>query len=261
MDPYLEQHWGDVHSSLVIYVRNQLQKVLPKDLRARVEERVVVTGLGLPRSLYPDIRVLEVERRSRRPGKGAAGVAVAEPIVIELPEESETQTFVEIREVSSQARLVTVIEIISPSNKKPGDTQEQYLRKQAELLQAGVSLVEIDLLREGDWIVALPVSTLEPDLRTPYRVVVRRGWRLLQAAYYPIRLAERLPRIKVPLRPSDAEVPLDLQTLVEQCYEDGGYDDIDYSAEPKPPLSRGDARWAAQILRRTGHRPSRRRKS
>ena len=30
MDPYLEQHWGDVHTSLVIYARNQLQKVLPK---------------------------------------------------------------------------------------------------------------------------------------------------------------------------------------------------------------------------------------
>src|SRR5438132_10567657 len=100
MDTYLEQHWGDVHSSLVIYVRNQLQKVLPKDLRARVEERVLVTGLSRPRSLYPDVRVIDAERRSRRAGKGAAAVAMAEPVVIELPDELETQTFVEIREVS-----------------------------------------------------------------------------------------------------------------------------------------------------------------
>ncbi len=66
MDPYLEQHWGDVHTSLVIYARNQLQKVLPKDLRARVEERVVITGLGRPRLLFPDVRVIETARRSRR---------------------------------------------------------------------------------------------------------------------------------------------------------------------------------------------------
>jgi hypothetical protein len=261
MDPYLEQHWGDVHSSLVIYVRNQLQKVLPKDLRARVEERVLVTGLSRPRSLYPDVRVIEAERKSRRAGKSAAGVALAEPVVIELPDELETQTFVEIREVSSRSRLVTVVEVLSPSNKTPGDTQEQYLRKQAALLQAGVSLVEIDLLREGDWIVALPMSALEPSLRTPYRVAVRRGWRRLQADYYPIRLDQRLPRIKVPLRPTDAEVPLDLQSLVERCYEDGGYDDIDYAAEAEPPLPPAAARWAAQLLRRTGHRASRKGKS
>src|SRR5436190_21070254 len=102
MDPYLEQHWGDVHSSLVIYARNQLQKVLPKDLRARVEERVIVTGLGRPRSLYPDGRVIETQRKSRRPAKGVAGVAVAEPVVIELPDEPETKTFVELRPASSE---------------------------------------------------------------------------------------------------------------------------------------------------------------
>jgi hypothetical protein len=261
MDPYLEQHWGDVHSSLVIYARNQLQKVLPNDLRARVEERVVVSGLGRPRSLYPDVRVIETERTSRRPTKGAAGVAVAEPVVIDLPDEPETQTFVEIRQVAGDLRVVTVLEVLSPSNKKSGDAQEQYLRKQLEFLQAGISLVEIDLLREGDWIVALPVSTLAADLRTPYRVVVRRGWRPLQADYYAISLAERLPRIKVPLRASDADVPLDLQSLVEQCYDDGGYDDIDYAAAPEPPLPPTAARWAAQLLRRARRRPSRKRKS
>jgi hypothetical protein len=261
MDPYLELHWGDVHSSLVIYIRNQLQKVLPKDLRARVEERVVVTGLSRPRSVYPDVRVIETGLKARRPARSAARLSVAEPVVIDLPDEAETQTFVEIRESAGAARVVTIVEVLSPSNKKPGDAQEQYLRKQLECLQAHVSLVEIDLLRQGDWIVALPVSTLEPRLRSPYRVVVRRGWRPLQADYYPIPLTQRLPTINVPLRPTDADVQLDLQTLVEQCYEDGGYDDIDYAVSPKPPLAPADARWATQLLRRTGRRPSRKRPS
>jgi Protein of unknown function (DUF4058) len=230
MDPYLEQHGGDVHTSLVIYARNQLQKVLPKDLRARVEERVVNTGLGRPRSVYPEVRVIETKRKSPRPAKGAARVAVAEPLVTDLPDEPETQTFVEIGDLSADSRVVTVLEVLSPSNKKPGDAQEQYLRKQLEVLHAGVSLVEIDLLRDGDWIVALPVGALEPNLRTPCRVVVRRGWRRLQADDYPISLAGRLPTIKVPLRPTDADAPLDLQALIDQCYADGGYDDLDYAA-------------------------------
>ena len=73
MDPYLERHWGDVHTSLVTYARDQLQKFLPRDLRARVEERVVVSGWNRPRSLFPDVRVIETGRISRRPGQGWSG--------------------------------------------------------------------------------------------------------------------------------------------------------------------------------------------
>jgi hypothetical protein len=260
MDPYLERHWGDVHTSLVTYARDQLQKFLPRDLRARVEERVVVSGWNRPRSLFPDVRVIETERISRRPGKGGAGVAVAQPLVIELADEPETQRFVEIRHISSGSRLVTVLEVLSPSNKRPGDGQEQYLRKQQELRQAGVSLVEIDLLRDGDWVVAVPWDALDPSVRTPYRVVVRRGWRRFEAEYYAIPLPDPLPTIKVPLRPTDSDIPLDLQALINLCYDNGGYDDIDYTSAPQPPLPAATARWAAQLLRVAGRRRSRKRK-
>jgi hypothetical protein len=260
MDPYLEQHWGDVHSRLIIYASNQLQKLLPPDLRARVEERVVIAGLGGPRSFYPDVRIIETAGRRGRLAKEASRGVLTKPLIIELPDEPETQTYIEIRERSAEGRVVTVLEILSPSNKKSGDAQEQYLRKQLELLHAGISLVEIDLLREGDWIVAVPAEALKPRLRTPYRVVVRRGWKRQRVDYYPISLDRRLPRISVPLRHTDAEVPLDLQSLIEQCYEDGGYDDVDYRAEPVPPLAPAAARWADQLLRRAGYRMPRKRK-
>ena len=128
-----------------------------------------------------------------------AASPLAEPLVIELPDELETQRFIEIREVASRSRLVTVIEVIGPTNKKPGDGQELYLRKQYDLRQAGVSLVEIDLLRAGDWIVAGPIDRgLEPQVRTLYRVVVRRGWRRLQAEYYAIPLSRPCRRSGFP---------------------------------------------------------------
>jgi hypothetical protein len=260
MDPYLEKHWGDVHTRLITYASDHLQKVLPRDLRARVEERLVVTGIGRPRRIFPDVRIFETRRKPRRPANGAAGLAVAEPMLIELPGEPETQRFIEIRDVSTGSRLVTVLEVLSLSNKQPGDAQEQYLRKQQELLQAGVSLVEIDLLREGDWIVAVPYERLTRKARTLYRVAVRRGWRYMEAEYYPISLQSKLPTIQVPLRPTDRDAPLDLQALLEQCYENGGYDDIDYNREPEPPLPPAAARWATKLLRRLRRRPAGKRK-
>jgi hypothetical protein len=42
MDPYLEQHWGDVHHNLITFAQGLLNDHLPRDLRARVEERVLV---------------------------------------------------------------------------------------------------------------------------------------------------------------------------------------------------------------------------
>ena len=155
---------------------------------------------------------------------------------------------------------MTVLEVLSPSNKRPGDGQEQYLRKQQELRQAGVSLVEIDLLRDGDWVVAVPWDALDPSVRTPYRVVVRRGWRRFEAEYNAIPLPDPLPTIKVPLRPTDSDIPLDLQALINLCYDNGGYDDIDYTSAPQPPLPAPTARWAAQLLRVAGRRRSRQRK-
>jgi len=260
MDPYLEMHWGDVHTRLITYASDYLQKVLPKDLRARVEERLVVERPESTRPIYPDVRVIQTSSKQRGPTDGA-GVAMASPLLIDLPEEQETQRFIEIREVSTGSRLVTVLEVLSPSNKKPGEPQEQYLRKQQELLSAGVNLVEIDLLRQGDWIVAIPRARVPAAARTIYRVVVRRGWRLLQAEYYPVPIEERLPTIKIPLRQSDKDAPLDLQALVEQCYVNGAYDDIDYAREAVPPLHGKTARWAKQLLRRRVSRRARKRKS
>jgi hypothetical protein len=217
MDPYLEQHWGDVHSSLIIYARNQLQKVLPNDLRARVEERVVVAGLGRKRSIYPHVRVVETRRKSHRPRATSAVAVAAVPYVIELADEEETQTFIEIRDRRGDSQLVTVLEVPSPSNKQWGDSQEQYLRKQSELIDGGINLVEIDLLRAGDWIVAVPEDALTPRLRkSTCRVVVRHGARRNQADYYPISLTERLPTHQIPLRPTDADVTLNLQALIDQ---------------------------------------------
>jgi hypothetical protein len=59
---------------------------------------------------------------------------------------------------------------------------------------------------------------------------------------------------KSPRTASDADVPLELQTLIEQVYHHGRYDDIDYTQPPVPPLDAEDAAWAEQLLRAAGKR-------
>jgi hypothetical protein len=148
-----------------------------------------------------------------------------------------------------------VIEVLSLANKLPGQGQDLYLRKQGELRDGRVSLVEIDLLRSGQHILSIPRYHIPATHRTPYQVCVRRGWRPTVFEVYRVPLRERLPVIRVPLRETDADVPLDLQALIELAYRNGRYDDIDYRAEPEPRLNPEDAAWADELLRGKGLRP------
>jgi hypothetical protein len=226
MDPYLEAHWRDVHASLVIYARDALQSVLPSPLRARVEESVLLEtpqGLG-DHPLFPDVRVVEYAPRRGLQARAKAGAAVAEPLLVEIEPEPVTETFLEIIDREIGNRVVSVIEFLSPSNKSPGPNREQYLRKQREICSSDANLVEIDLNRFGVHTLAFPLGHLKPHVRTAYMACVRRTTRRDKAEVYPMPLWERLPVVKVPLRPDDTDVPLDLQALVEQCYRNGGYE-------------------------------------
>ncbi len=255
MDPYLEQHWRDVHHNLITFAQGMLNRELPADLRARVEERVYVeadTGPG--RSMYPDIRVVEKGWPQGANGGASTGIAVAEPLVIEMPEEEVSQGFIEIIDVASGNKVVTVIEVLSMANKVPGEVQDLYLRKQRELKQGRVSLVEIDLLRGGERVLVVRPASIPPSHRTAYQICIRRGWDPFRPGVIRVPLREPLPTIGVPLRVSDAEVPLNLQTLIDDCYQNGRYDDLDYKLDPAPPLDPDDARWADELLRHASKR-------
>jgi hypothetical protein len=241
MDPYLEQFWPDVHASLIIYASDQLEAQLPDDLLPRVEERIVLDTEEEPRVRYPDALVSKA--------------ALREPVIVEYEGEPATETCLNILEAGPGQRLVTVIEVLSLANKLPGDGQRQYRAKQKELRDAGVSLVEIDLLRRGDRILSLPVSQIPARVRTTYQVCVRRGWRPRRFEIYPVPLRSPLPSIHIPLRETDADIGLNLQAIVEMAYRKGRYHlTIDYKQPPEPPLSRGEAKWAKALVKKA--RPS-----
>jgi hypothetical protein len=144
---------------------------------------------------------------------------------------------------------VTAIEFTSPANKTGNVGRQMYRQKQQQSLAGGVSLADIDLIRSGPWIIRCPEGLIPYDRRGLYHVCVSRGWRPTKYEVYPIRLQDRLPAIRVPLRRTDPDAVLDLQALIDQVYENGSYGyDVDYSRLPRPPLPDAEAAWARDLL-------------
>ena len=218
-----------------------------------------------PRRIVPDVAVV----KPRGPARAAAdaGLAVLDrprtdlspSVRMRVPNEPLRHHFVEIRDASRGHALVTLIEIVSPSNKRPGPDRRAYEAKQQEILESDTSLIELDLLRSGLPLVGGPTivelaSRLDP--LPDYLVGVNRAWQRgaeFDYELFPVRLEEPLPCIPVPLRQGEAEVPLDLQYTFRQAYDGGPYarGAVDYTAPPDPPLRPELADWLTDCLKRS----------
>lgn len=233
MDPYLESRWGDVHTALCIGIRSALQPVLPSGLRARAQQEIAVVQTGA----------------AAAHAAAGASIATVEPIVVRHVAAVRRSRWVEIIDTTAGGRVVTAIEILSPGNKRLGRLNRLYLRKLNTYIEAGVNIVEIDLLRSSR--VRLPVrrESLPSDRREVYLTCICRASDPSEWIVYPMPLRQPLPTIPIPCRPADSDVPLSLQPLIDQIYREGGHDDIDYSKPPEPPFGADDAAWAAGLLK------------
>lgn len=143
--------------------------------------------------------------------------------------------------------------MVRPTNPAAKDSRNIF-KKQQQVLRSDASLVEIDLVRSGQRVLALPNQHIGERYRTDYLACISPGWKHSRREVYRMPFRERLPLLPIPLRQHEHALPLDLQLLVERAYEAGRYEIINYSAEPGPPLSAEDDAWAAELLKRTGRR-------
>lgn len=109
-------------------------------------------------------------------------------------------------------------------------------------------MVEIDLIRTGHFIVAALEHAFDSKDRTPYIICIRRSSRPTVAEVIGVPFRERLPNVRIPLRPADADIVLQLQPLLDHCYHSGRYHRLDYSRPLDPPLDADDRKWADQLL-------------
>jgi hypothetical protein len=163
------------------------------------------------------------------------------------------ERFIEIYTQEEQRELVTCVEVLSPSNKRPGtEGWDQYTRKRQALLLGQANLVEIDLLRGGH-----KMPMLDPWPACPYTILVSRRLRTPHCRVAKGWMQKPLPKIKVPLVADDADVDLALQPLVEEVYRRFRYDQqIDYAKPCKPPLCSEEMNWLQGQLKSREAPPS-----
>jgi hypothetical protein len=245
MDPYLEGSlWTTVHTDLCAEIARQLAPKLRPKYVALSTRRVVLAppdeDEGLPPHRFPDVGILATGAASPAP---AAAIATAPPFLPADFPEPIPHVSVEIRDVAER-RLVTCIEVLSPTNKR-GPGHEEYAGKRLQILSGTAHLVEIDLLR-----VSSRFPTTEPPPAAPYFVFVSRAGQRHQVETWPVALNQPLPVVPIPLLPEDAPVMLDLQHALSVVYDIIGYDELlDYNRQPPGSLSSADAVWVAEQLR------------
>ncbi len=243
MNPYLEQPelWHQVHNRLIIAIADALTPQIVPKYRVSIEERVYTS---VDDNLLVGIADVAVTRRtSESTSTGSIAVKQAEPTKVKVPiPEEVTERFLEVKSTQT-GELITVIEVLSPKNKRSKEGRKAYETKRQKIFASSTNLIEIDLLRVGE---SMPIlGGVEGD----YSILVSRGYRRPDADLYMFTIRDTIPAFPVPLKKDDVEAVVDLQQLLYEVYERARFDlVIDYFQLPLPPLSASDAAWVVEIL-------------
>lgn len=246
MDPYLEvsPYWSDLHFALIMALKSEVKKRLPAGYSVWADQYVWLHEPDAEtRRGKPDVFVAE---RPHAPGNGGPTTLTAPATSILPAVRREGNKYLKIKETHSE-RIVTVLELLSPANKQPGDDREAFLAKRNEYLATGTNLVEIDLLRAGQ---RMPIGEPPPP-SADYYIVVCRATDFPKTAIWPFTVRDSLPPVPVPLKPEDGWIEASLQDCFNWAYDQGPYSgEVDYDKPTVPPLSRADAEWARQLGQR-----------
>ncbi len=253
MNPYLEHpyFWPEIHHWLIVEIARLLGPQLRPKYVVSVEVRVYESIDDSLTVGIPDVTILRPQIAT---SSSTSNVAVAAPptqsmkVTIPMPI-TVREGYLEIKNVATK-EVVTVIELLSPTNKRTGKGREMYEEKREEILGSRTNLVEIDLLRSGK---SMPI--IGNNIESHYRILVCRGNRRPNADLYAFNLQNILPIFPLPLRLDDVEPMIDLQSLLNEIYDIAAYDlKIDYNQEVVPLLSDTDAVWVDAWLRERGLR-------
>jgi hypothetical protein len=215
MDPYLEDDalWPVFHHQLVMCLYQILLPGLVDRYRARVNQRHYVTEQALFTSVV---------------------------------REEHHEDYIEIRQ-RADGRLITLVDLVSPTNKLNATGRNAYLAKRCEGKTAKANLVELDLVLQGQPTLEYSRDGL-PDW--DYAVTVTRSTQPERYEIYTSTLQKRLPRFRLPLAADDRDTVLDLHTAFTRCYDQGGFAaKIDYTKDPSTPLIDEDRKWMHDVLK------------
>lgn len=249
MDPYIERRewWKGLHTQIIGKLGTDLlPPLLAPAYFVDPEPSLQVVA---ERTVYPD---LQINAKEIFPSKypSGMGMPVAAPTKVEefqvktVPDDDNEPMALWIRNASE--RLVTIVEVLSYSNKASGADRIQYLAKRREMIANGVNLVEVDLLRWGHRLVLEPLSE-------PYHIFVTRAQEHPKTYIWSFGFDSPIPTVPLPLVDRDEYVPLPLQEAIQVIYQARAFRErIDYSQDPEGPLNTA---WRAALddwRKRTG---------
>jgi Protein of unknown function (DUF4058) len=246
MNPYLELPalWHEFHNRLIVAISDALTPYLQPRYYVAVETRTYMDDDN-PELLVgiPDAIVLTASKAPVVHPANTATQTRLKQIRLPMPIEVK-ERYLEIREVGTQ-QVITVIEVLSPKNKRKGKGRTAYEKKRQRVLGSSSHLVEIDLLRENT-----PMPMIGVEETSDYRIVVSRATHRPMADLYEFQLKESIPSFLLPLKPDDPELAVDLQAIVLGVYDRGSYQfRIDYHQPvPPPKLSEADQLWVDELL-------------
>ena len=255
MDLYLERAgmWEEVHTRLIVAIADTLGPQVRPKYRVGVEQRTylaVLTPDEYELVGKPDVLVAAPRRHEQSIQATTTTVGIA-PKVVQLPMPEEViERHLTVRDVVT-GEVITVLELLSPTNKLTRDGRRQYARKRRQVLGSATHFIEMDLLRAGE---PFPFRVQDDDTQSDYRIIVSRAHDRPQAAAYLFTIRDPIPAIPVPLQPGDPEPSVPLNRLMHDVYDRAGYDlALDYQqAPPPPPMPDQDVQWIQHLLR-SGH--------
>jgi len=215
MDPYLEDEklWPLFHTHLVHSLYQLLLPGLMDRYRARLAERKYVVEQALFTSII---------------------------------REEHREPFLEVRQ-RADGRLITVVDVVSPANKGTSTGRKAYMDKRQEFRQHNASLVEIDLVLQGERLHDYSPREDLPDW--DYAVTVTRSVQPERYEIYTATVDKRLPRFRLPLASDDRDTVLDLQAAVARSYDQGDFiKQIDYRRDPLTKLNDLQKKWLSNKL-------------
>jgi hypothetical protein len=247
MDPMIEslKKWSRFHTTFLVAMADALVPRVRPAYVVEAEEYVFLCDDADERigTIRPDVHVLDAGHGWREYAGAATASATQEIVRTIVTEEPIEQHYLTIRDIEDR-QIVTVIELLSPTNKDGSEGSREYRHKRANVCRSEAHLVELDLLRGGQ---RLP--TTEPLPPGDFYAFLTRKWQSPHVVVYPWTLRDRLPTIPIPLKDGDPDVPLDLQPIFDGVYERAGYDySLKYDRPLTPTLSEADQAWAAEIL-------------
>jgi hypothetical protein len=253
MNPYLEQpaFWSSFHSRLIVAIADTLAPALRPQYYIEVETRSYMdTPDGELLIGIPDAVIFKGSPPARAAGQpmsvGRSTALERPPIRVTLPMPiAIKERYLEIRQVSDD-KVITVIEILSPANKRRGRGRDTYEAKRLAVLGSASHLVEIDLLRDNP-----PLAINSADELSDYYVLVSIASQRPSAQLYSFTIKETFPNFLMPLKETDKPIIVDMQSIFRGVCDRASYDlRIDYTQPiPPPKLSAADQDWVKDLLR------------